>query len=426
MASRLGPSRENVRFRRCIETGPVSGQCAILLGGMGTRLGALTRDTPKPLLDVAGEPFLDVIVREAVRRGFRDLVLLAGFKSAIVEDYASQLRGRLPADCRVSVSVEPEPLGTGGALVHAQHLLADHFLLLNGDTWFDFNWLDLVALAGDGSAVAARRIVGTDRYETLGIDPDGRAMAVHPRGAADGSGLVNGGVYALRKQDLVGLPSHCSVESDLLPLLIERGQLRGREYDGFFIDIGIPETFEAAQVEIPRRRCRPAVFFDRDGVLNHDDNYVGSIDRFRWMKGAKRAIKLANDLGFYVFVVTNQAGVARGFYAEADVQALHRWMADELSKDGASVDDWRFCPFHPDATVAAYQGAHHWRKPNPGMLDDLIRHWPVDVEGSFLIGDQPSDLAAATAAGVTPFLFEGGDLYDRFTDIIADRKKWTM
>jgi D-glycero-D-manno-heptose 1,7-bisphosphate phosphatase len=407
----------------------MSAQCAILLGGMGTRLGALTRETPKPLLDVAGEPFLDVLVREAVRRGFRDLVLLAGFKAEIVEDYASQLRGRLPADCLVSVSVEPEPLGTGGALVHAKDLLADRFLLLNGDTWFDFNWLDLVSLAGTEAAVAARRIVGTERYETLSLDPDGRATAVLPRGLGSPSGLVNGGVYVLRKQDLAGLPSHCSVESDLLPLLINRGHLRGREYDGFFIDIGIPETFEAAQVEIPRRRCRPAVFFDRDGVLNHDDNYVGSIDRFRWMAGAKHAIKLAYDLGFYVFVVSNQAGVARGFYAETDVEALHRWMSDELRKEGASVDDWRFCPFHPDATVDAYKGSHAWRKPNPGMLADLIRHWPVDVEGSILIGDQPSDLAAATAAGVTPFLFEGGDLCQRFTEILADRKEksveWT-
>lgn len=397
----------------------MSAQCAILLGGTGTRLGELTREMPKPLLDVAGEPFLDVIVREALRRGFRDLVLLAGFKAAVVEDYAAQLRGRLPADCRVSVSVEPAPLGTGGALVHAQHLLAERFLLLNGDTWFDFNWLDLEAFAGEESAVAARRIVGAARYETLSIEGE-RATAIFARGSGECSGVVNGGVYSLRKKDLGGLATRCSIESDLLPLLIKRGQLRSREYDGFFIDIGIPETFEMAQTEVPSRRRRKAVFFDRDGVLNHDDNYVGSVDRFRWVTGAKRAIKLANDLGFYVFVVTNQAGVARGFYGEEDVEALHQWMSADLREDGASVDDWRFCPFHPDASIETYKGDHAWRKPSPGMLLDLIHHWPVDVEGSLLIGDQCSDLAAAAAAGVTPFLFEGCDLYDRFAGILAN------
>jgi D-glycero-D-manno-heptose 1,7-bisphosphate phosphatase len=154
-----------------------------------------------------------------------------------------------------------------------------------------------------------------------------------------------------------------------------------------------------------------------------NDGDLGDPAQVRLVNGVAAGLKSLRDAGFHLIVVTNQAGVARGFYAEADVEALHRWMSDELRKEGASVDDWRYCPFHPDATVEAYKGSHAWRKPNPGMLADLIRHWPVDVEASILIGDQPSDLAAATAAGVTPFLFEGGDLCQRFTEILADRKE---
>lgn len=401
----------------------MTGQCAILLGGMGTRLGALTRETPKPLLTVAGKPFLDVLVGEAVRRGFRDILLLAGYKASVVQDYASQLRSRLPSGCRVTVSIEPEPLGTGGALVHATELLADQFLLLNGDTWFDFNWLDIVSLAGEQAAVGARHVEGADRYETLNVSPDGQVTAIMERGKGGATALVNGGVYYLRKQDLAELPSRCSIESDLLPMLIKRGLLRGQEYDGFFIDIGVPDTFAAAQTQIPRRQRRPAIFFDRDGVLNHDDAYVGSIERFRWMKGAQQAIKLANDIGYYVFVVTNQAGVARGLYSERDVVMLHEWISSELLRGGASVDDWRYCPFHPDAKVASYRASHPWRKPEPGMLLDLMSEWPVDLEHSFLVGDQPSDLAAASAAGIKSVLFKGEDVLECVTHFLCQRKE---
>ena len=148
------------------------------------------------------------------------------------------------------------------------------------------------------------------------------------------------------------------------------------------------------------RARRPAVFFDRDGVLNVDHGYTHDIAQFQWTPGAREAVRLANDRGFYVFMVTNQSGVARGFYAEEDVRRLHAHMQKELGEIGAHIDDFRFCPHHPHATVAAYARDCGWRKPRPGMILDLLAHWPVDVERSLLIGDQDSDLAAAAAAGV--------------------------
>ena len=397
----------------------ITEQCAILIGGMGTRLGALTRETPKPLLPVDGAPFLDVLIGEAVRRGFRDILLLAGYKPEVVAEYAASVGSRVAGDYRVTVSVEPEPLGTGGALLHAADNLADSFLLLNGDTWFDFNWLDLFRVAGDESAVAARRVPNADRHERLRIESDGIVAEIEPRAEGSGSGLINGGVYVLRKPDLGGFPERFSIESDLLPSLIDRSSLRTKEYEGFFLDIGIPETFDAAQTDVPAQRRRPAVFLDRDGVLNHDDNYVGTPDRFRWIDGAKDAVRLMNDRGYYVFVVTNQAGVARGHYEEEDVAALHRWIGEELRYEGAAIDDWRYCPYHPEGTVERYRSTHAWRKPEPGMLQDLMVSWPVDRERSILIGDKESDCEAARAAGVQPFLFTEGNLRDFVADRLA-------
>jgi D-glycero-D-manno-heptose 1,7-bisphosphate phosphatase len=165
---------------------------------------------------------------------------------------------------------------------------------------------------------------------------------------------------------------------------------------------------------------RPAAFLDRDGVLNFDDGYIGARDRIRWMPGVATAIRALNEAGYLVFVITNQSGVARGMFSEQDVRDLHDWMRNELQRDGARIDDFRFCPHHAEGSVADYVVDCECRKPKPGMLRNLMGAWPVRAQGSFVIGDKPSDIEAAKAAGLPGFLFAGGDLAAFVANVLRD------
>lgn len=386
----------------------VSTQCVILVGGLGTRLGSLTADCPKPLLHVGSKPFLGHLIDNIRRFGFKRFVLLAGFKADLVREYAVELV--TDDGIEIAVCTESSPAGTAGALIDAASVLDDEFLLLNGDSLFDFNFLDLALRQMPDpwlARLALRRVADTRRYGRVELDGS-KVVSIQEKAEETSDGLINGGVYWLKKSVLALIDrTPMSLERDVFPALVKKGQLFGVEYQGPFIDIGIPDDLQFARTHWPDFLRRPATFFDRDGVLNEDDGYTHKPEKFRWMRGAKEAIRRANDEGRFVFVVTNQAGIARGYYDVGAVDRLHQWMNEQLREIGAHIDDFRYCPHHPEGKVPELSIACNCRKPEPGMITSLAAQWPIDLAASVMIGDKESDMEAARAAGIRGFQFTG-------------------
>jgi len=164
----------------------------------------------------------------------------------------------------------------------------------------------------------------------------------------------------------------------------------------------------------------PAVFLDRDGVLIEDSGYPHREDQLVFVPGAAEAVHRLNSLGYMAIIVTNQSGVARGMFSEAQMNAFNALIVRRLAARGARIQAVYACPFHSEARDPAYFHADHPdRKPNPGMILRGAADHAVDLKRAFMIGDQPSDMEAARRAGIPGFRFEGGNLDDFVRDLFG-------
>ncbi|MBB2169637.1 HAD family hydrolase [Gluconacetobacter aggeris] len=162
----------------------------------------------------------------------------------------------------------------------------------------------------------------------------------------------------------------------------------------------------------------PAVFFDRDGVLNVDTGYPHRPENLTLLPGAGEAVALIRRRGYRAIVVTNQSGIARGLFGEKDVELFHARLVSALAKKGGAIDAFYFCPYHPQAMIERYRCDHPDRKPNPGMIERAIADFAIDRSRSILIGDKNTDIEAALAAGIRGYLFTGGNLFDFVSSIL--------
>ncbi len=156
-----------------------------------------------------------------------------------------------------------------------------------------------------------------------------------------------------------------------------------------------------------------AIFFDRDGVLNEEVGYLWEIERFKWIDGARDAIKFCNERGILTVVVTNQSGIARGLYTARDVEILHDFMQKSLAEVGAHIDKFYYCPHHPKGSVEEFSVVCDCRKPKPGMILKACEDFKIEPAQAIMFGDSERDIEAAKAAGLRAgIFFTGGNLLE--------------
>ena len=368
-------------------------EAVVLAGGFGTRLAHIVSDVPKPMAPVCGRPFLRYLLDDLQRKGVERVILATGYKRGCIEAFfGAHYRG-----LELVYSPENAPLGTGGAIKRALALCREEWVaVLNGDTYFDVEFSALEQRKRPGAiVVAAKRLRNFDRYGALELNGD--TVAAFREKAPCAEGLVNGGVYLMERTALEAVPeTRFSFETAVLEPLAARRAVLAAESGGYFIDIGVPEDYAAAQETMKELApVNRAAFFDRDGTINVDVHYLHRQEDLHFIDGMPEFIRKWNDWGYKVLVVTNQAGIARGYYTENDMRALHRAMNERLGAYGAHIDAFYFCPHHPDFT-----GPCRCRKPAPGMIEDAVREFDLDPAQCVLFGDQPWDIEAGEQCGV--------------------------
>lgn len=373
-------------------------EAIVLAGGFGTRLAHVVPDVCKPMAPVAGRPFLRFIMDQLAAAGFDRVVVADGYRREQIEDFfGSAYRGM-----SIEYSPEETPLLTGGAVKRAlSRCESDWVFVLNGDTWLDVDFEVMEAAAANvpdsvTAVIAVKRMRDFERYGTVDVNACGSLTAFHEKRPCE-EGLINAGVYLLRLDALDDMPEKFSLESDHFERVVGDGALRAVECAGGFIDIGVPEDYELAQTMLaPLARSWKLAMFDRDGTINVDTGHLHEPEKLELIPSTVDIMRgYSDDPDYKVVVVTNQAGIAKGLYTEADMRRLHRYMEDELEMLGVHVDAWYFCPHHPD-----YTGPCDCRKPAPGMLLAAICDFDANADDCVMYGDMPSDELAASSIDV--------------------------
>ena len=374
------------------------------------------------MLPVDGRPFLSLLVERLRTQGVRNVVFSVGHHAEVVMQHFGD---GSDLGIRIDYIVEAEPQGTGAFLLLGRDVLDDAFFVLNGDTFFDVSLRDLERrLVGETQAVVAlMEAQQPGRYG--GVDFEHGIIRRFGRSASEDATVMSGGVYAMRKVVAACVSAvPASIEADVFPALAQSGRLAGWLYPGPFLDIGLPDDLHSAASFVQRWWERPIAFLDRDGVVIEDLGHVGTVDRVRLVPGASEAIALLNEGGFRVVVVTNQAGIAKGYYTETDFWTVMDEVQFRLRDGGGLLDAVYFCPHHPTAGQGLLRRSCGCRKPASGMILAALESFPADRRACFLIGDQVSDVEAAANAGIRGFRYPGNGLpLDRFVRDVLGRMR---
>jgi len=387
----------------------------ILVGGLGSRIKLLEKNTPKPLIKFKNKPFLDIILNFYSKFNFKEIFLLAGYKSYVFKKrYHNKTKNLIP----IKVIVEKKKLGSGGALLQLKKKIKNNFVLINGDTYFEVNIIDLIKKI-DKKKIANICLVKNTNYlsnkklSNLFLDKKNNLIFKNK------SKWMSSGVLYFKKEIFKHFPNkkQFSLEDVLIPKLIEKKLIAATKNTGFFIDIGTTKNYKFAKKNLHNILKKPAIFFDRDGVINYDNGYTYKIKDFKFKPNVIKALKIIQRRGYYIFLVTNQAGIAKGKFTIKEFFNLQMYIKKHLSKKNIFINDLRYCPYHPDAIIKKFKKNSQYRKPGNLMIESIFKNWYVDRNKSLMIGDMIKDKKAANKSKIR-FFYAENNLYNQLKKII--------
>lgn len=393
----------------------------ILCGGLGTRLRPVIADQPKVLAHIGEEPLLKLLLERLSSAGFKRIILCVGYLKKKVKEYVRNKNIR-DKNLEIVFSEEVNPLGTGGALKKALGLVrSDNFLVMNGDTLVPVNFRSFYNFHRKNHALLSLILTrGSSKAGgNLKINKTGRVISFQEKKeiVKDKNPFLSAGVYLMHRSISSYFPSKrsFSLEYELFPKLV------GERFYGFpiqekFLDIGTPAGyFKALSLfQKPQR----AVFLDRDGVITKEPPfYAHQPEQLKLIPKVTRVIKLLNEKKIKVVVVSNQAGVGKGYFPEEAALNFSSLMRQRLAQKGARIDAIYHCFHHPGAKIKKYRKACDCRKPRPGMIQKAAAELNLDLKRSFLIGDKISDIRAGKAAGCRTILVKTGQGLGEFNKL---------
>jgi histidinol-phosphate phosphatase family protein len=401
-------------------------QIVVLAGGEGTRLASVAGGLPKPLVRVKGMAVLERILRQAEEARFEEALVLVRHQAELIE--RTLRRGSYKIALRFIR--ESSPLGSAGAVLSAFELLSENFLVVYADVLMD---IDLVSFCNFHAARVADVTLFCHPNDHPGdsdlvdVDETGKVRRFfphpHPENLATRN-LVNAALYCMRKSSLAAWRTHetpLDFAKDLFPRMLEWDvRMYGYLSREYIKDMGTPERLSCVERDLEsglvarsrRDRSMPAVFFDRDGVVNVERGHIASEDDVELYPGVAEALKLLKASGYVCVVVTNQPVVARGECSMDTLRRIHGRIDMLLGRCGAYFDAWYCCPHHPDrgfpGEVKNLKITCNCRKPATGMLEQCSKDLNIDLKSSWLIGDQTRDIQMAKNAGISSILVTTG------------------
>jgi len=368
----------------------------ILVGGKGTRVKKYLKGLPKPMLKFNNKYFIEYIVQNFSKYHFNKIYILAGYRSQIIFKKFNKKKFNF---IEIVCIKEKKLLGTGGALYALKRKKINNFILLNGDTIFDINLKKLITSLKKKqiATIALTKNISNKKNKKLNnLKVTNKILSYDKK-----SYLMNGGIYYFKKKILNYIKNKkSSLENDILPSLINKKAVSGKEFKDLFFDIGTPKNFKKAEKLLFKYFYRPAVFLDRDGVINHDKGYVYKINDFKLRPGVLNGLKYLNEKGYYIFIVTNQAGIGKNIFKENDFIKLHVFLKQKLQSNNIFINEVSFSPFHPNAKIKKYKKNSLTRKPGNLMIEKIKRKWHINISKSFMIGDKNSDKICANKSSL--------------------------